>query len=119
MIIECLEELLNLTALLLGQYRAVLWDKSNFACDDGPSILRKPFGDSVDCPAVGQKPCTSNTLGNVIILIVAKRLDFVSAGLDPGRLKVRVSVWVISLDDPSVIKKEFIASGGAELAFAK
>ncbi len=62
------------------------------------------------------EPRAGRACRNVVILLVAERLDLVRARLDRRRLDVRAGIGVVRLHQADVIEEELVAARSAELA---
>ena len=68
-------------------------------------------------PALSQEAGTCRVRGNIVVLLMIERLDFVGACLDRGAFKVGVERLMVRFDDPDLIKKKLVTPRSAELAF--
>src|SRR5437899_5357614 len=91
-IIQGLEKLANFGPLLLAQPGIVFRDETEFAGDDFPAVLRKPFGNSVDSGAACQEPSAGDAFGDIVVFVMRQQFDLVRAGLNGGSLQVSLRI---------------------------
>ena len=115
-VVEVLEEFAYFGTLLGGEFGKILRDVAHFAGHNAPAVLGEPLRDGMDCRAVGDEAGAGCACGNVVVLLMAERLDFVRAGLDGRGLDVAAGIGMMRLDQANVIKEKLVAAPRAELA---
>ena len=103
-IVEVLEELANFGALLGGELREILRDVAHLARHHAPAVLGEPLRDGMDRRAVGGEAGTGCPRGNVVVLFMAERLNFVGARFNRGRLDIGTGIGMMRLDQADVVE---------------
>ena len=117
--VEGLQELADFLLLVFGQFGEHFGNVADFAGDHRPAVGRKPFGDGADVGAFADEFRAGRILGDVVVLFVRQRLDFVGPGFDGGGFEVDVRIRVMRFDQADVVEDELVGAGRGELALAE
>jgi len=114
-VLDGVQELADLGALLVVEFRILLRDVAHLGGDHGPAVALQPGGDGVDGGEVAKETGAGRALGrDVVVLGVGEGGEIVRPGLDRGGLEVGPGDGRVRLDDADVVEKKLVRAGGAE-----
>src|ERR1035437_6315857 len=115
-VFELLQEFADLGARGVVEFGVILREVADFRGDNGPAVLLEPGADRMHGGAFGDEAGAGVVFGNVVVLLVRKRLEIVGARFDGGGFAVDVAVGVVRLDEADVLEEKLVAAGLAEHA---
>jgi len=115
-LVEGVEEFTDFGGFFVGEGGELLGDVTEFARDHRPAVGAEPLRGGGSGGALGDEARALAIGGNVVVLLVGERLDFVCARFDGGFFGISGIVGVVGFHEADVVEEKLVAAADAELA---